>query len=76
MGFLDKLNNFATKCEELSSKLEEKTAKMAENAKNYVEEERVANYWINRPPFLVRTVPVIPVPNVPPKLKKDSRLAE
>ena len=35
-----------------------------------------ANYWINRPPILVRTVPVIPVPNVPLKLKKDSRLAE
>ena len=45
MGFLDKLNNFATKCEELSSKLEEKTAKMAENAKNYAEEERVKDFY-------------------------------
>ena len=35
-----------------------------------------ANYWINRPPILVRSVPVIPVPNVPPKLKKDSKLAK
>lgn len=35
-----------------------------------------ANYWINRPPILVRSVPVIPIPNVPLKLKKDSRLTE
>ena len=35
-----------------------------------------ANYWINRPPILVRTVPVILIPNVPFQLKKDSRLAE
>ena len=42
---MDKLNNFATKCEELSSKLEEKTAKMAENAKNYAEEERIKDFY-------------------------------
>lgn len=42
---MDKLNNFATKCEELSSKLEEKTAKMAENAKDYAEEERIKDFY-------------------------------
>ncbi len=36
----------------------------------------IAKYWINRPPILVRSVPVIPVPNVPLKFKKDSKLAE
>ena len=38
--------------------------------------KKFANYWINRPPILVRTVPVILIPNVPFQLKKDSRLAE
>lgn len=45
MGILDKLNNFAAKCNELSSKLEEKTANMAEYTEKMVEEERVKDFY-------------------------------
>ena len=32
---------------------------------------QIANYWINRPPILVRTVPAISVPNVPLAIFKE-----
>ena len=31
-----------------------------------------ANYWISRPPILVRGLPLIPIPSRPLKLKKIS----
>ena len=34
--------------------------------------EKNANYWISRPPILVRGLPLIPIPNRPLKLKKIS----
>ena len=55
----------------ITSKLQKIDAEMKNQAATII-----ANYWINRPPILVRSVPVIPVPNVPPKLKKDSKLAK
>ena len=35
-------------------------------------EEHTANYWISRPPILVRGLPLIPIPSRPLKLKKIS----
>lgn len=32
----------------------------------------LANYWISRPPILVRGLPLIPIPSRPLKLKKIS----
>lgn len=67
-------------CKQCSFRLA--TVNVKKPFKDAVEEEKafaqaiIANYWINRPPILVRSVPVIPVPNVPPKLKKDSKLAK
>ena len=34
--------------------------------------QQVANYWISRPPILVRGLPLIPIPSRPLKLKKIS----
>lgn len=45
MGILDKIYNFAAKCEEASSKLHEKAVNMSDRAEKYAEEERVKSFY-------------------------------